>query len=557
LYVEAVASCEHLVNVHPRAATRWMRRGGSVAVVVAVVTLCASPVFGEPAFFATHVLPNDVGSLVPGAQPYSAVSCASPGNCLVAGPLDTGAGDTDATVLQEASGTWGSPTQLVLPANADTPPDVNEQSLNDVSCWSSGNCATVGDYIVNTNFQSFPSPVPEPMVDTEADSVWATPTEMTISNPDLLIDGSATVVSCDSSGDCTAAGFLIETSDTDVETAAVFVTTEAAASGTWLAPTLLTTSIPDTDIVIPTALTCLDATDCTMSDEVISGSNASSYLQSEVSGTWGNATSVPKVGSRPFAINDLTCTASGACVAVGFTSPTAADLANEADTLPAVATETASVWSSPKDLALPVLSPSTDQGLLSGISCFAQGQCEAVGDASIAPTNNFNVGIAVSLSGTTWSTIGIDPVAARAGKVLATSSELLSDACVTATTCTVIGVAQSGSASQTVDAYGYLTTVGMSEPLSVPGKPSGVKVISTTAHAKITFNAPTTDGGARITLFTVTATSANEHTKSCVTPGLSCTISGLVKGHVYQVTVVAKNSKGVSKPSKVVSFKAA
>jgi hypothetical protein len=96
----------------------------------------------------------------------------------------------------------------------------------------------------------------------------------------------------------------------------------------------------------------------------------------------------------------------------------------------------------------------------------------------------------------------------------------------------------------------------MAGQLSVPGKPGGIKVKPTTIRTKISFNPPTTDGGLRITLFIVTATSAKEHTKTCVTSGLSCTIKDLVKGHTYDVTVVAKNAKGFSKPSRIVSFKA-
>ena len=100
---------------------------------------------------AAHAMPNDVGLLQGGvSEPYSSISCPSLGNCVTVGPLNSGVTGTDATVLSEVAGTWGTPTQLPLPVNADTTADDNEQSLNDVSCWSAGNCVTVGDFMVDT-----------------------------------------------------------------------------------------------------------------------------------------------------------------------------------------------------------------------------------------------------------------------------------------------------------------------------------------------------------------------------------------------------------------------
>jgi hypothetical protein len=521
------------------------------------MAMCAAPAFAEPGFSATHSLPNDVGSLVAEAQPYSNFSCVSPGNCTAVGPLDSGAGNTDATVTTETDGAWGAAATVPLPANADTAAADNEQSLNDVACWSVGDCAAVGDYTVSVDVGGENTPLSEPMIVVETSGVWGTASELQITSPDV-VSGSALVVSCDGEGDCTAAGYFDEINPSTFDTTNdEFTTTQPLGSSTWSPPAELTSPVASSDLVVPTSISCLDAMNCTLTEEAIGATAATAYLETENSGVWGAATTIARVGTRRVGFSEVTCTATGDCVAVGFSSPTPADLLNQVDALPAVAIESAGVWGTPKDLALPLLSPVTDQGLLFGVSCFATGTCEAVGDALIGPANAYSVPIAVSLSGSSWSTIGIDQVPARAGKALATATELLAVSCDTSTSCAAMGVAQNGSFFQTTDEYGYVTSVYPSESLSVPGKPRSVKVASTTVRSTVSFDPPTTDGGARISLFTVTAKSKAEHTKICTTPGLSCSVSGLVKGHTYTVTVVAKNVKGESQPSTTYSFKAA
>ncbi|MEP6559788.1 MAG: putative Ig domain-containing protein [Nakamurella sp.] len=81
-------------------------------------------------------------------------------------------------------------------------------------------------------------------------------------------------------------------------------------------------------------------------------------------------------------------------------------------------------------------------------------------------------------------------------------------------------------------------------PTAVTGSPDG------SATATLSWTAPSFDGGAAITGYTVTAANG----KTCTTSGLSCRIVGLPKGKTYTFTVAATNSVGAGPPSATFSM---
>ncbi|MEI6700722.1 MAG: fibronectin type III domain-containing protein, partial [Actinomycetota bacterium] len=78
---------------------------------------------------------------------------------------------------------------------------------------------------------------------------------------------------------------------------------------------------------------------------------------------------------------------------------------------------------------------------------------------------------------------------------------------------------------------------------TVPTAPNDLLASGGNGSATLTWTAPTSDGGAAITSYVATALPGS---KTCTTTTLSCTISGLTNGTIYNFTVVAKNSVGSS-----------
>ncbi len=71
------------------------------------------------------------------------VSCASAGDCSAVGGYTDSSGDSEGLLWTGSSGVWATGVQASLPANAGSQPFPD---LNSVSCASAGNCAVAGDY---------------------------------------------------------------------------------------------------------------------------------------------------------------------------------------------------------------------------------------------------------------------------------------------------------------------------------------------------------------------------------------------------------------------------
>ena len=81
----------------------------------------------------------------------------------------------------------------------------------------------------------------------------------------------------------------------------------------------------------------------------------------------------------------------------------------------------------------------------------------------------------------------------------------------------------------------------------VPGAPTGVSASAGNGEATISWTAPTSNGGAAITGYTVTASPGGLNCNA--TGATSCTVTGLSNGTSYTFTVIATNSVGNSASS--------
>ena len=92
------------------------------------------------------------------------------------------------------------------------------------------------------------------------------------------------------------------------------------------------------------------------------------------------------------------------------------------------------------------------------------------------------------------------------------------------------------------------TATNTATPRKAAGVPTGVSVKAGDKQLTVSWKAPSLNGGAAVTSYTVSA-SPGGATCTAVAPSTSCTLLGLSNGSVYSISVVATNPAGDSDPS--------
>jgi hypothetical protein len=234
---------------------------------------------------------------VPGAGGISSVSCGAPGNCTAVG---------NGEVVTSVKGTWGKPRRIAgLPAGSP---------IAAISCASAGDCTAGADYSIASDpgYQ-------QAYVFGSKNGVWSRATEM----PGVAkFDGGGTTgidaVSCGSPGNCAAVGEFYSARTGQ----GLFVATEK--NGAW-SPAKVMPGLArlGTGGPLDIALSCGSAGNCAAGGgyQVGAGSRNQAWIIDLIKGTWGNAIEVPGSGSLNvggFAgVGSVSCLRSGACVAGG------------------------------------------------------------------------------------------------------------------------------------------------------------------------------------------------------------------------------------------------
>ena len=120
-------------------------------------------------------------------------------------------------------------------------------------------------------------------------------------------------------------------------------------------------------------------------------------------------------------------------------------------------------------------------------------------------------------------------------------------------TCTVTGLTNGTEYTFIVTATnsageGPATSGIQATPISLPGAPASIAADPGDSEAVVTWTAPTDDGGAVITSYTVTSSPGDRYCTWTSGP-LTCTVTGLTNGTEYTFIVTATNSVGTSDPS--------
>jgi hypothetical protein len=127
----------------------------------------------------------------------ASVSCASAGNCSAAGAYSDSPGSTQAFVVNEVNGTWGTAEEVPGIAALN---QAGGARIDSVSCASAGNCSAAGAYTDSTGMQAF--------VVSRVNGTWETAEEVP-GTAALNQGGYAWVesVSCGKPGNCSAGGY--------------------------------------------------------------------------------------------------------------------------------------------------------------------------------------------------------------------------------------------------------------------------------------------------------------------------------------------------------------
>ena len=249
------------------------------------------------------------------------ISCASPGNCAVAGTYQLRvSSNVGGYVASETKGVWGAAKQI-----ARAPASANFQ-VTAISCASAGSCGLIGNYDAPVGEKG-----PEtPFVVSQVNGMWASAEPV----PGLAAldagNGAATgALSCPAPGECTAVGYYYasHTVHHNVSDQQAFVVSEA--NGIW-----------GTAEEIPGIITALhahgtatlDALSCSSAGNCNAGGAFSAkaphapqaYTVTQTGDTWHTAQQVPGIKAlnpnvqRQTYVAYLSCPPAGPCGAAGY-----------------------------------------------------------------------------------------------------------------------------------------------------------------------------------------------------------------------------------------------
>ena len=503
----------------------------------------------------------------------TSISCPSAGNCAAAGDFRSPLGIFAPFIANQINGTWSAAVEVpgVSGFNAVA------GSASSISCASTGNCTVAGTYVDTQGHDQV-------FVSTESNGVLSVSTQI----PGLAVlnaDGISAVekLTCTSPGNCTLGGYYKDGS-------AQFQTfVSSQVHGTWTTaialPGLVALNVDGHSYV--ESLSCATVGNCVIGGYYRDGSNnKQAYVATQTNGTWSNAIEVPGTNAlntgNSARVNSIACPAVAKCVLVGFyidsLSRVQAFVDNEVNGAWAVAIEAPGIAA---------LNPGGDASLQS-IACPTIGNCSAGG--YITDATSHSQAMVVKVTNGTWSNAQVLPgsVALDVNGAAAVSAL----ACSVAGNCSATGLYLDGASQNqifvaneingvwksAIELPGFSTihTGGNTDVNDLSCAPDGgcsiggyyfdgsarlqgfvaSEVIGTNSSiplavhafgankiALVQWTAPTHTNGSPIFLYSVHSTSG-AHT--CTSVLLYCVVSGLSNSMSYRFTVTATNLSGNS-----------
>jgi hypothetical protein len=234
----------------------------------------------------------------------SSVSCASAGNCAVAGSYGVSPGV--AFVVSQKNGSWGK--AIEVPGSAA----LGGVTLASVSCGSAGNCTAagyLGDRYSLANLG--------PLAVSEKNGTWSK--AIPIPGTTASARNGATSVSCASAGNCAAGGDYAPSIEGPYQ---AFVVSQK--NGMWgkaiEVPGSAALNVGGSADVV--SVSCGSAGNCAAGGSYQDGADdQQAFVVSENNGSWGRAIEVPGSGALNTGgganVVSVSCTAAGYCAAGG------------------------------------------------------------------------------------------------------------------------------------------------------------------------------------------------------------------------------------------------
>jgi hypothetical protein len=238
-----------------------------------------------------------------------AVSCGSPGNCVVGGSYLDGSDLTQAFVVTLSSGHWGTATEVPGTATLNAG---GSAELTAISCRKAGDCSATGSYRPGSATTSG-------FVVTETSGHWGNAIQLPGLAP-LDAGGTAAPValSCGSPGDCAAGGSY---RDAAGHTQA-FLATQSRGHWNKAAEVPGTGALNVGGSAQVTTISCSSAGNCSAGGFYVTKGPLELFVITQRKGIWGKATVLPGILSHnkgsSTQIYSLSCTSAGNCSAGGY-----------------------------------------------------------------------------------------------------------------------------------------------------------------------------------------------------------------------------------------------
>lgn len=451
----------------------------------------------------------------------SDVSCPSAGNCVAIGSYDNASNSQQALVETESGGVW-SGGQLSLTGIGYNGVELD---FNAVTCPSVEDCVAVGDYATTSGEQAF--------VASDSGGTW-TVSQVNMSGLGAGADPSAglAAVSCAAAGSCAAVGAYVDSSNHDQGLI------DTQTNGAWTAskPKLSAlSSVATNPSLALTSVSCPSAGDCTAVGRYTDASPPEGSWQglvlSSTGGVWANAAEFKLPadagttnGSHPaqpdLAIDSVSCSSPGNCMAVGSYDATSANLEDALEL-----TEANGSWATGVALTPPAgaNTPDADEQLNS-VVCLTQGPCTMLG--TYANSGGFTNAWVVSQQGAAASAASVELTAAQTnGTAMLACSP--SDYCAAA---------------------GSLSSSNFPFLLDPPDAPTSPSASVGGTQAQVAWTAPGDTGGLPITDYSTTANDLTSADRGGQTQAVGTTggpsFSGLTPGDDYTFTITPISALG-------------
>ena len=451
-HVRHEAHLRHLRRLRALMALAATAAVGAVAAVVVVTTGSSHshPGPATPAIPAAAILKalkwtaaeDPLPADLPGDGSFNGVTCTAPGTCLMAGPYtDSKSNYSNYGVVTDTAshGTWAPATYTSIDLGGTA-----DIPVNAAACAAAGKCMTVGEWLnPATGYYTG-------LVDTLSDGTW-TPSQLSLpANPGQDREMELHAVACPAAGNCVVVGSNFPSSGNNG-----FGLIQTLAGGSWTAieaPLPSDAAQGDKGGGDLYGVTCTAPGACvavgfyTQADGVSQG-----LIETLRNGTWTAATAPPLPGGPGQVwLDAVSCATTTWCTAVGYIygrKGLIETLANGA--------WHSSVAPVPKGAA----SLGTEQ--LTGVACRVAGACVAVGYVG---NDQKSQGVIETLAGGTWTaaTAPLPANAARTGQ----SAGLTAVSCPTAGYCVASGgyIDNTGHGQALIESTVRITTAASAPP---------------------------------------------------------------------------------------------